>query len=166
MELFASSFESKTSREDKQLQQHPNSFSMSLILLVIQSLTLDMQTLLHIMQTCHGCSEMQSVNLPWQVAVEHQFRRYYISLDIQSWIQRLRVSDVHGDFAGRYLSILHPLPGGNAVEVDRMIRRRGRGRRITHHLREVRQPYPYPRLPVPLSLTGTTTLSLPSSLSR
>ena len=88
MELVSSPFESKISREDK---QHPNSFSMSLILLVIQSLTLDMLTLLNIMQTCHGCSEMKSVNLPWQVAVEHEFRRYYIRLDIRSWIQSLRV---------------------------------------------------------------------------
>ena len=126
-------------------------------------MTLDMQTLLHIMQTCHGCSEMKSVNLPWQVAVEHEFGRYYIRLDIRSWIQHLRLrrpmrkptGDAGGYFAGRRVSILHPLPDYNARKFDSRLKR---------YLLQARQPYPHPRPHAHLILTATTTSSSPPLL--
>ena len=66
---------------------HRNTFALSLTQFVIKSLALDLQTLLNFVQTCRGCSRMlDSLELPWQVAVKQEFW-YYPDLDITTWIQ-------------------------------------------------------------------------------
>ena len=89
--------------------KHPNVFSLSLMRLVVKSLTLDLQTLLHFFQTCKGCFKMlDSVKLPWQVAVEQEFMDYP-NLDIKSWNQTLTSSS-----DSRVVSALHPVPRTDA----------------------------------------------------
>ena len=83
-------------------QKHPNTFSVSLVCLIIKSLSVDLQTLLNFLKACKGCYEMlDSLEFPWKVAVEQEFRDCYRDLDITSWIQRssrasaMRVSALH-----------------------------------------------------------------------
>ena len=68
---------------------------------------------------------LHSVHLPWQVAVEMEFR-CYSDLDISSWVQTLRVPD--SEIFAVIVSALHPLPRGDVQsvqinDVDEMISR-------------------------------------------
>ena len=94
----------------------PNTRALSLINLVIRSLALDLQTLLHLVETCKGISEiLDSVHLPWQVAVKTEFWRYP-DLDISSWVQTLHFPLKH---CADLVSALHPLPHeGRRIQIN------------------------------------------------
>ena len=84
-------------------QMHANTFSVSLTCLIINSLSVDLQTLLNFAKTCKGCYEMlDSLKFPWKVAVEQEFRDCYRDLDITSWIQMSTPP------RAVYVSALHP----------------------------------------------------------
>ena len=84
---------------------HRNTFALSLTQFVIKSLALDLQTLLNFVQTCRGCSRMlDSLELPWQVAVKQEFW-YYPDLDITSWIQTRDC--IHHALCKTFVSALH-----------------------------------------------------------
>ena len=99
---------------------HKNIFSLSLSRLVITSLNLDLKTLLHFVKTCKGCYEiLESVELPWQLAVEQEFRpdRH---LDIGTWFQTL--SPTNPDDFPYFSSILHPVPQWSTQSKDQIYR--------------------------------------------
>ena len=83
---------------------HRNTFALSLTQFVIKSLALDLQILLNFAQTCRGCSRMlDSLELPWQVAVKQEFW-YYPDLDITTWIQ---TRDPTHALSKKFVSALH-----------------------------------------------------------
>ena len=95
-----------------------NTKTVSLIHLVIKSLTLHLQTLLCLVQTCKGCSNILGpMELPWQVAVEQEFW-VFPNLDISSWLQTLRFNE-RTESSDVIVSALHPLPrpDENAIQI-------------------------------------------------
>ena len=92
---------------------HRNTFALSLIQFVIKSLALDLQTLLNFAQACRGGSRMlDSLELPWQVAVKQEFW-YYPDLDITTWIQTR--DRTHHAVSKTFVSALH-LPSNEAAQ--------------------------------------------------
>ena len=95
-------------------QCNPNILATSLARFVVTSLALDLQTLLDIIKTCKACSPMlESVELPWQVAVQQAYSNY-LDVDPRSWMQKLYVMTTPDlKIITRVVSVLHPVTQTN-----------------------------------------------------